>query len=51
MELIIVRWLHIFAGIVWIGLLYYFNFVQAVALPKAKADNTAAAPTATARPM
>lgn len=41
MELIIVRWLHIFAGIVWIGLLYYFNFVQAVALPKAKADNTA----------
>jgi len=23
-------------------LLYYFNFVQAVALPKAKADNTAA---------
>lgn len=42
MELTIVRWLHIFAGIIWIGLLYYFNFVQAVALPKAKADNTAA---------
>ena len=42
MDLIIARWLHIFAGIVWIGLLYYFNFVQAVALPKAKADNTAA---------
>ena len=42
MELIIARWLHIFAGIIWIGLLYYFNFVQAVALPKAKADNTAA---------
>ncbi len=42
MELIIARWLHIFAGIVWIGLLYYFNFVQAVAMPKAKADNTAA---------
>ncbi len=42
MELTIVRWLHIFAGIVWIGLLYYFNFVQAVALPRAKADNTAA---------
>jgi len=36
------RWLHILAGITWIGLLYYFNFVQAVALPKAKADNTAA---------
>ena len=42
MELIIVRWLHILAGIIWIGLLYYFNFVQAVAMPKAKADNTAA---------
>jgi uncharacterized membrane protein len=42
MELAIARWLHIFAGIIWIGLLYYFNFVQAVALPKAKADNTAA---------
>lgn len=41
MELIIVRWLHIFAGIIWIGLLYYFNFVQAVGLPKAKADGTA----------
>ena len=41
-ELIIDRWLHIMAGIVWIGLLYYFNFVQAVGLPKAKADNTAA---------
>ncbi len=22
------RWLHVFAGIIWIGLLYYFNFVQ-----------------------
>ena len=22
------RWLHILAGITWIGLLYYFNFVQ-----------------------
>lgn len=22
------RWIHILAGIVWIGLLYYFNFVQ-----------------------
>ena len=42
MELILDRWFHIMAGIVWIGLLHYFNFVQAVALPKAKADNTAA---------
>ena len=22
------RWLHVFFGILWIGLLYYFNFVQ-----------------------
>ena len=22
------RWLHIISGITWIGLLYYFNFVQ-----------------------
>ncbi len=22
------RWIHFFAGVVWIGLLYYFNFVQ-----------------------
>jgi len=40
--LILDRWAHVLAGITWIGLLYYFNFVQAVALPKAKADNTAA---------
>lgn len=51
MELNIVRWLHIFAGITWIGLLYYFNFVQAVALPKAKADNTAAGITKHVAPL
>jgi uncharacterized membrane protein len=26
------RWLHILAGITWIGLLYYFNFIQGPAL-------------------
>jgi len=36
------RWLHILAGIMWIGLLYYFNFVQVDALKAAAADNTAA---------
>ncbi len=41
-ELIIDRWLHVLAGIAWIGLLYYFNFVQGPALAKAKADGTAA---------
>jgi len=24
------RWLHVFAGIMWIGMLYFFNFVNAV---------------------
>ena len=33
------RWLHIMAGVMWIGLLYYFNFVQVDALKKAAADN------------
>jgi len=41
MELVLDRWIHVFAGITWIGLLYYFNFVQAVGLPKAKADGSA----------
>jgi uncharacterized membrane protein len=26
--LFVLRWLHFFFGIIWIGLLYYFNFVQ-----------------------
>ena len=33
-----VRWLHIIAGVIWIGLLYYFNFVQVSALGAAAAD-------------
>ena len=38
----IARWLHFMAGVMWIGLLYYFNFVQVAALKAAAADNTAA---------
>jgi uncharacterized membrane protein len=34
-------WLHVLAGITWIGLLYYFNFVQVPGLAAAKADGTA----------
>ena len=34
----IIIWLHVFAGIIWIGLLYYFNFVQVPALADAAAD-------------
>ena len=26
--LFLLRWIHFFAGITWIGILYYFNFVQ-----------------------
>ena len=37
----IARWLHIVAGITWIGLLYYFNLVQMPALKDAGADGTA----------
>mgnify|MGYP001191655220 CR=1 FL=1 len=38
----IYRWIHIMAGVMWIGLLYYFNFVQVAALKAAQADGTAA---------
>src|ERR1700742_109575 len=36
--LTILRWFHILAGITWIGLLYYFNFVQTPAMAEAAAD-------------
>jgi len=36
------RWIHFMAGVMWIGLLYYFNFVQVAALKNAAADGTAA---------
>jgi uncharacterized membrane protein len=28
------RWIHVFFGVLWIGLLYYFNFVQIPSMPK-----------------
>ncbi len=40
MELILDRWLHIWAGITWVGLLYYFNAVQVPGLAAARADGT-----------
>jgi uncharacterized membrane protein len=33
-----IMWLHVLAGITWIGLLYYFNFVQVPALAAAAKD-------------
>ena len=34
----ILRWLHVFFGITWIGLLYYFNFVQIPVMPTVPAE-------------
>ncbi len=34
----VIIWLHVLAGITWIGLLYYFNFVQVPALGDAMSD-------------
>ena len=30
----IFRWLHILSGVMWIGILWYFNFVQIPSMPK-----------------
>jgi uncharacterized membrane protein len=35
---VLLRWIHIAAGITWIGLLYYFNFVQGPFLNSVEAD-------------
>ena len=37
-------WFHILAGIVWIGLLYYFNFVQVPAVGNALAEADSGGP-------
>jgi uncharacterized membrane protein len=37
-ELSLIVWIHVGAGITWIGLLYYFNFVQVPALAAAAKD-------------
>ena len=34
-----ILWIHVMAGVTWIGLLYYFNFVQAPALGEAASDD------------
>lgn len=39
-------WLHVLAGIVWIGLLYYFNFVQVPGMGQALADTDGPGPAA-----
>ena len=37
-ELAFLRWVHVFLGILWIGLLYYFNFVQIPTMPSVPAE-------------
>ena len=39
-------WFHVMAGIVWIGLLYYFNFVQVPAVGAALGDEGGPGPAA-----
>jgi len=36
------RWFHYLAGVLWIGLLYYFNFIQGQALAEAAKTNEGA---------
>ena len=37
----VMRWLHVISGIMWIGLLWYFNFVQIPTVPRSSRLNTA----------
>ena len=32
------RWLHVLSGVMWIGILWYFNFVQIPSMPKIPDD-------------
>ena len=34
----VLRWMHVFFGILWIGLLYYLNFVQVPTMPSVPAE-------------
>ena len=38
----IFRWMHVFFGILWIGLLYYLNFVQVPTMPSIPAEQKGA---------
>ena len=42
----LIVWLHVFAGVIWIGLLYYFNFVQVPAVGEALGDEGGPGPAA-----
>jgi len=34
----VMRWLHVMSGVMWVGLLWYFNFVQTPSMPKIPDD-------------
>jgi len=36
------RWLHVVSGVLWIGLLWYLNFVQVPTMPQIPAENRSA---------
>jgi uncharacterized membrane protein len=38
----VMRWLHLFFGVMWIGLLYYLNFVQVPTMPAIPAEQKGA---------
>ena len=42
---LILRWIHFLAGITWLGILYYFNFVQVPFMAQAKPEVKAAVTT------
>ena len=42
----LIVWAHVFVGIIWIGLLYYFNFVQIPAVAEALGDKDGPGPAA-----
>ena len=42
----LIVWAHVFVGIIWIGLLYYFNFVQMPAVAAAASDSDGPGPAA-----
>ena len=39
-------WLHVISGVTWVGLLYYFNFIQVPAMGEALADEGGPGPAA-----
>jgi len=43
-KMVAMTWIHIAAGITWIGLLYYFNFVQVPSVGKALAEKDSGGP-------